>query len=318
MIPAQFTKLIAELENLTDSQIRYVEKLLKGSDTASQLISEFEERMVESPECPHCHSSLINRHGKVNKMQRYRCKNCGKTFVATTGTPLARLRYKELWMDYIRCMLDSKVLRKCADECGFNLKTSFRWRHRFLQLPSVLKATKLEGIIEADETLFPHSEKGSKTLTRPPRKRGMKAKKRGRSKEDWVPVLTVRDRGKNTYEAVLQSVTTDALHQELTGKLEKDSVLCSDGYKPYIALSAKNDLIHKRLDVAGGVKVIDKVFHIQNVNAYHSRLKAWIRRFHGVATKYLEHYLGWFRYLDVPENLNENKLFRIQQQLMGT
>ena len=49
MIPAQFTKLIAELENLTDSQIRYVEKLLKGSDTASQLISEFEERMVESP-----------------------------------------------------------------------------------------------------------------------------------------------------------------------------------------------------------------------------------------------------------------------------
>ena len=57
MIPAQFTKLITELESLTDSQIRYVEKLLKGSDTASQLISEFEERMVESPECPHCHSS---------------------------------------------------------------------------------------------------------------------------------------------------------------------------------------------------------------------------------------------------------------------
>ncbi|MCP3699413.1 MAG: IS1595 family transposase, partial [Aliivibrio sp.] len=44
----------------------------------------------------------------------------------------------------------------------------------------------------------------------------------------------------------------------------------------------------------------------------------WIRRFHGVATKYLDHYLGWFRYMDTPENLNENKLFRIQQQLKGT
>ena len=146
----------------------------------------------------------------------------------------------------------------------------------------------------------------------------MKAKKRGRSKEDWVPVLTVRDRGKNTYEAIVPSVTTDALHQELRGKLEKDSVLCSDGYKPYIALSAKNDLIHKRLDVTGGIKVIDKVFLIQNVNAYHSRLKAWIRRFHGVYTKYLDHYLGWFRYMDNPENLNQNRLFPIQQQLMGT
>ena len=318
MIPAQFTKLMAELEHLTDNQVRYIEKWLKGTDSTSQLISELEERMVEKPECPHCHSSLINRHGKVNKIQRYRCKNCSKTFVATTGTPLARLRYKELWLDYIRCMLDSKVLRVCAEECRINLKTSFRWRHRFLALPSTLKANRLEGIIEADETLFPYSEKGSKKLSRPPHKRGMKAQKRGRSKEDWVPVLTVRDRAKNTYEAILPDVTTETLHQELVGKLEKDSVLCSDGYKPYIALSEKNDLIHKRLDVAGGIKVIDKVFHIQNVNAYHSRLKLWIKRFHGVATKYLDHYLGWFRYMDTPENLNENRLFHIQQQLMGT
>ena len=318
MIPAQFTKLMAELEHLTDNQVRYIEKWLKGADSTSQLISELEERMVEKPECPHCHSSLINRHGKVNKIQRYRCKNCSKTFVATTGTPLARLRYKELWLDYIRCMLDSKVLRVCAEECRINLKTSFRWRHRFLALPSTLKANRLEGIIEADETLFPYSEKGSKKLSRPPHKRGMKAQKRGRSKEDWVPVLTVRDRAKNTYEAILPDVTTETLHQELVGKLEKDSVLCSDGYKPYIALSEKNDLIHKRLDVAGGIKVIDKVFHIQNVNAYHSRLKLWIKRFHGVATKYLDHYLGWFRYMDTPENLNENRLFHIQQQLMGT
>ena len=37
------------------------------------------------------------------------------------------------------------------------------------------------------------------------------------------------------------------------------------------------------------------VFHIQNVNAYHSRLKTWMRRFNGVATKYLQSYLGWRR-----------------------
>lgn len=265
MIPAQFTKLMAELEHLTDNQVRYIEKWLKGTDSTSQLISELEERMVEKSECPHCHSSLINRHGKVNKMQRYRCKNCGKTFVATTATPLARLRYKELWLDYIRCMLDSKVLRVCAEECGINLNTSFRWRHRFLALPSTLKANRLEGIIEANETLFPYSEKGSKKLSRPPHKRGMKAQKRGRSREDWVPVLTVRDRAKNTYGAILPDVTTETLHQELVGKLEKDSVLCSDGYKPYIALSEKNDLIHKRLDVAGGIMVIDKVFQYRKM-----------------------------------------------------
>ncbi len=64
--------------------------------------------------------------------------------------------------------------------------------------------------------------------------------------------------------------------------------------------------------------MIDKVFHIQNVNAYHSRLKGWMTRFHGVATKYLDHYLGWHRYMDVTEELNENSMLSLQQHLKGT
>ena len=47
-----------------------------------------------------------------------------------------------------------------------------------------------------------------------------------------------------------------------------------------------------------GQRVIAGVYHIQNVNAFDSRLKNWMRRFHGVATKYLDSYLGWFRTLD--------------------
>ena len=38
--------------------------------------------------------------------------------------------------------------------------------------------------------------------------------------------------------------------------------------------------------------------HVQNVNAYDSRLRGWMQRFKGVATKYLDSYLGWFRMLD--------------------
>ena len=318
MFPAQFKKLIDEVIHLTDQQCRYLEKVLHGDDPVTQLIAQLEQRLIDKPECPHCHSSLINRHGKVGKMQRYRCKNCHKTFMATTATPLARLRHKEQWLDYMRCMVDSKVLRKCAEECGINLKTSFRWRHRFLKMPSTIKANNLEGIIEADETLFQRSEKGNKHLERPARKRGCRASKRGRSSEDWIPVLTVIDRGKHTYEAVLKSATTKSLTDELKGKVQKGSVLCTDGYKPYVKFSEKADLIHKRLDVAGGVRVVEKVFHIQNVNAYHGRLKNWISRFHGVASKYLENYLGWFRFMETTEKVNENSIFRTQQQLTGT
>jgi len=40
--------------------------------------------------------------------------------------------------------------------------------------------------------------------------------------------------------------------------------------------------------------------HINNVNAYHSRLKEWLRRFHGVATRNLPNSMGWRCALEAP------------------
>ena len=38
--------------------------------------------------------------------------------------------------------------------------------------------------------------------------------------------------------------------------------------------------------------------HVQNANAYHRRLRDWLRPFHGVATRHLPNYLGWRWILD--------------------
>ncbi len=56
-------------------------------------------------------------------------------------------------------------------------------------------------------------------------------------------------------------------------------------------------MAHTPVNLSAGIRVIDHAFHIQNVNAYHGRLKGWMSRFHGVATKYLPNYLGWRRCL---------------------
>ncbi|MDR3516916.1 MAG: IS1595 family transposase, partial [Azospirillaceae bacterium] len=42
--------------------------------------------------------------------------------------------------------------------------------------------------------------------------------------------------------------------------------------------------------------------HINNVNGYHGRLKEWLRPFQGVATAYLDHYLGWRRSIEALGN----------------
>ena len=54
---------------------------------------------------------------------------------------------------------------------------------------------------------------------------------------------------------------------------------------------------HEAVNLSAGTRV-KGAFHVQNVNAYHSRLRQWIQRFHGVATHYLPNYLGWRRALD--------------------
>ena len=40
------------------------------------------------------------------------------------------------------------------------------------------------------------------------------------------------------------------------------------------------------------------IYHIQNVNNYHKRLKDWLVHSNGVASKYLDNYWAWFRFLD--------------------
>ena len=49
---------------------------------------------------------------------------------------------------------------------------------------------------------------------------------------------------------------------------------------------------------ASKMEHVKGLYHIQNVNSYHSRLKGWIRKFNRVATKYLQNYLAWFGFLD--------------------
>ena len=80
--------------------------------------------------------------------------------------------------------------------------------------------------------------------------------------------------------------------------LAKDAIFCSDGAAVYRSVAHSLGITHRPVNLSAGIRVIAGVCHIQNVNACDSRLKQWMKRFHGVATKYLENYLGWRRWLE--------------------
>ena len=91
------------------------------------------------------------------------------------------------------------------------------------------------------------------------------------------------------------NVCEDNLQDFLTGIRMKDGSSCiycdgthvvrngkrKDGIQRYICRDCRITSDH------------GKTYGIQRINAYHSRLKEFIRRFHGVSTKHLDHYIIW-------------------------
>jgi hypothetical protein len=244
----------------------------------------------------------------VDSLQRYCCKHCHKTFNALTGTPLAHLREKPKWLGYLAAMAQSLTVRRSAAEVGIHRNTSFHWRHRFLDWVSQDRPAKLHGITEADETYLLESDKGQRKLGRKARKRGGHATKPGISGEQ-VCVLVARDRSGQTLDFVLGKgpLTKARLDATLKPALDADILLVSDASPTYTAFCHTEGISHEAVNLSQGQRV-NGAYHVQNVNAYHSRFKMWLERFHGVATRYLPNYLGWRRAFEQHSQLTPETL----------
>jgi transposase-like protein len=299
----QFRAFLAQIEELTPQQRKQTVEHIEKRCSIESI-----ETVLDSVEgCRHCGSTDLYKWGINAGIQRYKCKSCNKTFNALTHTPLARLRHKEQWHKFAQALIDGISVHSAAKHCNVADSTSFRWRHRFLKVPSLLKAKHLNGIIEADETFFLESHKGERDLDRKPRKRGGKASQRGLSREQ-IPVLIVRDREGHSTDAVLESANEKEIEKVISPLIDKDVLLCSDGNRIYQAFAKTFNLTHKIINASAGEHIKEGAYHIQNVNAYDSRLKNWIRHFHGISTKYLESYLGWMRMLDRESELTPQKV----------
>ena len=312
----ELARLIGTLGKLPRDQRKMITSELAAMESDASSIDVIESEMPARPDCPHCASRQVIKHGRCGSLQRYRCRHCSRTFNALTGTPLAHLHLRGKWLDQAEALRDGLSLNQVAERLNVAQSTAFRWRHRVLALPQTVQAQSLVGIAEADEAYFLRSYKGQRHgLGRAPRKRGGKAKRRGLSAEH-VPVLIARDRTGSTANFVLESVTAKEVSTTLRPILPDDTVLCTDGSTSLAAAARHLGVEHHPINVSAGVRV-SGAWHVQNVNAFASRLRAWMTRFKGVATRYLANYLGWFRMLDRSPGFNPDSAQLLALALRG-
>ncbi|MEM8510802.1 transposase-like protein [Massilia sp. MP_M2] len=293
----RFKTWLARLPSLNEPQRRQVLDALHPAAGLDQVVARIAQARAPGRCCPRCGNERCHRHGFANDLQRFRCCACGRTFNDLSGTPLARLRHKAKWLAYSQVLLDSLSVRKAAERVGVHRNTAFRWRHRFLHWVKLDRPAALNGIVEADEMFLLESQKGSCTLDRPARRRGRSAPMRNISRH-LDCILVARDRTGRTIDAVTGrgALTPAQLERDLLPRLDPQALLVSDSRAAYRAFARKHRIAHEAIHLRVGVRgrhLGSRAIHVQNVNAYHQRFKAWLLGFRGVASRYLPNYLGW-------------------------
>ncbi|MCT4615189.1 MAG: hypothetical protein N4A49_09995 [Marinifilaceae bacterium] len=273
-----FESFVSKVDNLSSLEFRLLKEKIENK-IYSKRVSYILETPIEELKCPFCNLSDFIRWGKRNDMQRYRCKACSKTFNSLTKTPLAGLARKGHWLDYSKCLRDGYSIRKAAIECGIHYTTSFRWRHRFLTNAKFIKAKKLGGIVENTFLKLKESFKGSKNKFVVNKKR-----------KD-VFVLYGVDRNNNIYDVTNKGFSMGLIDRNFKQVVLPNSLVLTEKQSKFIEFAKRNNLRYSYL-----INNSDKLTYSGKTDSYKESFKDWINKnLRGVATKYLENYVSWFR-----------------------
>src|SRR5512144_465319 len=254
-----YQKWIEDIDALSEAQRKEVQAILAGRSSEAEVIAALEGRLVADRVCPLRLRPVAERGG----------------IGAQVGGPVRRRGEHRLPLaaslsagDQNRYGPSRRNRRGRRDLCPGKPQGSRAWKNAAAGQPGV----------EEPE--------------RKSRKRGGKASRRGLSSEQ-VPILVAADRTGATISAILPAVNADTIKDVLAPVLGKDTLLVTDGASFYPPCAAMLGVTHETLNQSAGERVRGEL-HIQTVNSRHERLKTFLRRYRGLATKYLGSYLKWF------------------------
>lgn len=224
--------------------------------------------------CPHCKSKRYIKYGKFNGIQRFKCKECNKTFSLVTKSLWSYSKKKPSdWFKFCELILEKKVLRECAEILSININTAFAWRHKILNMLSKIQSEiMLKGNVHMVKTTTKENFKGKKKIETDVREKVLVVSANG----DMDTMLSL--------PLCKRVWSFKAFEVKVVPRLSKGASII-----PYadrcIYLAAK------KYGGDSGEKIDADNELMENFNLIY---KSWFKKFKGVATKYLLHYLSWF------------------------
>lgn len=304
-------QLLEQAKSLSEQELKRVsESLLELLGQAGGVHGTPVHRVEK---CRKCNSDKVVKFGvDKNGKQRYRCKCCGATFTETSYSVVAGTRHsEEVWEIYIRLLLVGASLEECARQCRISVRTAFIWRHKILNaLQRDQDNRMMAGIVEADEMFMPVSYKGNHkkskrfAMPRAPFKRG--SDNRSNKTPKACIMCAVERNGQGYGEVIgLGQPTPKMIEYAFEKRIIPDSIILADGayaINKYFGQKKDVELIRLQSTADGSrhskIPEIRGIYHIQTVNNFHNRFQRFLRCYNGVSTKYLNHYVNLFVWIE--------------------
>jgi transposase-like protein len=122
------------MENKLKNLIDLVKSLPESRlDVAIEKLTEIKresekEKIRAVPECPKCGGKSVVRNGHQSGKQRYLCKECGGSFVETSGSAIAHFHSGEtVWKQVIRDTIEGAAIDKTAAALDLHHETVFKY-----------------------------------------------------------------------------------------------------------------------------------------------------------------------------------------------
>lgn len=277
------------------------------------IMKELEEFRISLPKCVHCQAEQTLRRAKINGIQRFSCKSCGKYWMATHGTSLAGMHKRALWQKYIQAFEKGLSIRKAAREVGVSIQTSFRWRHRLLSSITCYLPQKIGGIIESSDFQMTLNRKGERSaITSLP---DMEQKEQEK-KPETISVLMSVCRGKTEgLSSVIKHPTlnADLVSRAISGKILPGSVIITKDVSSFQEVK-KLETIEQIYTQKKGKPGKRDLINLKTAELNQLTFQDFLTPFRGVATKYLQNYLNWHHY----KEYTKLRIDKVRQALVAS
>jgi transposase-like protein len=260
--------------------------------------------------CPYC---SCGKCYIVNKGKRYRCSGCKKLFSVTVGTvfedsniPLTK------WFLAVYLIGSHKKgisSYQVAKDVGVSQKSGWFMLHRIREVMREKKQTKLDNIVEVDETWCG----GRVTNMSKFRRKKLREEKKTYSTKTIVMGLIERS-GKLKFVALGKSNDLSVLLPVVLDNVDKDAVVITDGLESYKGLD-KEYAAHEIVNHKEQEYVRDKVFHTNTIEGAFSMLKRSIYGiYHFASPDHLSRYCDETEYRYNTRKMTDIERFNLSLQ----